>query len=128
MRYLLLLLILLPVAEITVLLAFGKAIGIWATLSLILLTAVIGAFYARKQGLETIRRVQEQIRYGEMPGETLLEGVCILAAGVLLLLPGFITDLVGIVLLLPPARSRMKSLIMKQIRKRIDKRTVKVIY
>ncbi|WP_198317403.1 FxsA family protein [Cytobacillus praedii] len=105
MRYLLLLLIIVPAAEISVLLLSGNLIGFWPTLGVILFTGVLGAYLAKKQGLETIKKVQDQLRYGQMPGEAILEGICILAGGILLLTPGFITDITGLLLLAPPTQS-----------------------
>lgn len=127
MRYLLLLIIIVPVAEIGVLLLSGNLIGVWPTLGVILFTGVLGAYLAKKQGLETIRKVQEQLRYGQMPGEAILEGVCILAGGILLLTPGFITDITGFLLLAPPTQSLFKKLILKGFRRWMDRNTITVI-
>lgn len=127
MRYLLLLIIIVPAAEIGVLLLSGNLIGVWPTLGVILFTGVLGAYLAKKQGLETIRKVQEQLRYGQMPGEAILEGVCILAGGILLLTPGFITDITGFLLLAPPTQSFFRKLILKGFRRWMDRNTITVI-
>ncbi|MED3549292.1 FxsA family protein [Cytobacillus praedii] len=127
MRYLLLLLIIVPAAEISVLLLSGNLIGFWPTLGVILFTGVLGAYLAKKQGLETIKKVQDQLRYGQMPGEAILEGICILAGGILLLTPGFITDITGLLLLAPPTQSFFKKLILKGFRRWMDRNTVTII-
>ncbi|KQL20790.1 FxsA family protein [Cytobacillus solani] len=127
MRYLLLLIIIVPAAEIGVLLLSGNVIGVWPTLGVILFTGVLGAYLAKKQGLEAIRKVQEQLRYGQMPGEAILEGICILAGGILLLTPGFITDITGFLLLAPPTQSFFRKLILKGFRRWMDRNTITVI-
>ncbi|MED3570832.1 FxsA family protein [Cytobacillus praedii] len=127
MRYLLLLIIIVPAAEISVLLLSGNLIGFWPTLGVILFTGVLGAYLAKKQGLETIKKVQDQLRYGQMPGEAILEGICILAGGILLLTPGFITDITGLLLLAPPTQSFFKKLILKGFRRWMDRNTVTII-
>lgn len=127
MRYLLLLIIIVPAAEIGVLMLSGNLIGVWPTLGVILFTGVLGAYLAKKQGLETLRKVQEQLRYGQMPGEAILEGICILAGGILLLTPGFITDITGFLLLAPITQSFFKKLIIKGFRRWMDRNTVTII-
>lgn len=127
MRYLILLIIAVPAAEIGVLLLSGKTIGVWPTIGIIILTGVLGAYLAKKQGLETIKRAQAQLRYGHMPGDAILDGICILVGGTLLLTPGFITDITGFLMLAPPTNSFFKKLIMKWFRKWIDRNTVTII-
>ncbi|MDQ0220081.1 membrane protein FxsA [Peribacillus cavernae] len=127
MRYLLLLLIVIPAVEIAVLLLSGRTIGVWPTLLLIISTGLIGAFLAKQQGLETLRKAQEQMRYGQLPGDALLDGICILIGGTFLLTPGFVSDLIGLVLLLPPTRKIIKPVLLKMIRNMIDKRKITII-
>lgn len=127
MRYLFLLIIVIPAADIGLLLVSGNIIGFWPTLAIILLTGVIGAYLAKREGLQTIRKVQEQLRSGQMPGDALLDGVCILVGGTLLLTPGFITDITGFLMLFPPTRKVVKFLLMKFIKKRIDRGKWRII-
>ncbi|MFC5735274.1 FxsA family protein [Cytobacillus gottheilii] len=128
MRYILLtIFIIIPVLEITAIMLSGNIIGIGPTLILIFLTALLGGYYARKQGLETFRKAQRQMQYGEMPGDTIMDGVCILVGAILLLLPGFFTDILGLVLLLPPTRALIKGRLFKAITKRVNKRNIKII-
>jgi len=101
---LLLLFIVVPLAEIYLLIQAGGAIGALNTVALVVLTAVVGAWLLRLQGLATLRRVQQSLERGELPETALVEGVLLLFAGALLLTPGFITDAVGFVLLVPTAR------------------------
>jgi UPF0716 protein FxsA len=101
---LLLLFLVVPLAEIYLLIQAGGVIGALNTVALVVLTAVVGAWLLRLQGLATLRRVQQSLERGELPETALVEGVLLLLAGALLLTPGFITDAVGFALLVPAAR------------------------
>ena len=127
MRYLFLFIIVIPAMDIGLLLFSGKTLGVWPTLFFIILTGVIGAYLAKKEGLQTIRRAQEQLRYGQIPGEAVLDGICILIGGTLLLTPGFITDIVGFLLLFPPTRVPFKFFMKNSFRKRINRGNIKII-
>ncbi|WP_066292517.1 FxsA family protein [Bacillus sp. FJAT-29937] len=127
MRYLFLLIIVVPAAEIGVLLLSGNFIGVWPTIGIILFTGVLGAYLAKKQGLETIRRAREQMSYGRMPGEAILDGISVLIGGILLLIPGFITDIAGLLFLAPPTKSLFKKLMIKWFRKWMDRNTFTII-
>ena len=105
---LLILFIAIPVAEIYVLLQAGELIGLWPTIALILLTGIAGAYLARTQGSDTVRKIQLSLERGEMPTEELLDGAMILAGGLTLLTPGFCTDLMGFCLLIPTTRRVIK--------------------
>ncbi|MEH7122775.1 FxsA family protein [Bacillus sp. JJ1532] len=127
MRYLILLIIVVPAAEIGMLLLSGNFIGVWPTIGLIVFTGVLGAYLAKKQGLETIRRAREQLSYGRMPGDAILDGICVLIGGTLLLTPGFLSDITGLLLLAPPTKSIFKKLMIKWFRKWIDRNTITII-
>ncbi|WP_339173006.1 FxsA family protein [Anoxybacillus sp. FSL W8-1294] len=103
-----LLFIVIPALEIVVLVLSGQAIGVWPTFALIVATGIIGAFLAKRQGLYTLERAKHELMNGRIPSDALLDGVCILVGGTLLLTPGFITDTVGFILLLPFAREKIK--------------------
>ena len=96
-----------PLIEVWLLVTVGSLIGAGWTIFLIVLTAVIGAALVRAQGLSTLARSQESLRQGELPAVELLEGAALLLAGALLLTPGFFTDTIGFVLLVPPLRRRI---------------------
>lgn len=106
-QLLLLIFLLLPVAEIYVLIKVGSVIGAVPTVALVVFTAVLGASLMRSQGLATLAKVKHSLDQGELPAGTLLEGAIILLAGALLLTPGFITDTIGFVCLVPPWRQRL---------------------
>jgi UPF0716 protein FxsA len=127
MRYLALLIIVIPAIDIGVLLLSGKTIGLFPTIAFIIFTGVLGAYLAKREGLQTIKRVQEQLSYGQIPGDSLLDGICILIGATLLLTPGFVTDLFGFLLLFPPSRKPFKFLMINALRKRIEKGNIKII-
>ena len=127
MKYILLLLIIIPAGEIGLLLFSGRHLGIVPTILLIILTGIIGTYLAKREGLETIKRVQEELRYGSMPGDAILDGLCILIGGLLLLTPGFITDITGFLFLAPPTRIFVKRLLLILFKKWMNKGKITII-
>lgn len=121
------LIIVIPALEIGVLILSGKTIGAIPTILIIILTGVIGAWLAKKQGVETLRNAQQQMQFGQIPGMAIIDGLCILVGGLLLLTPGFITDSVGFLLLLPISRNKIKPVLLRIIRKMIDKNQFTII-
>ncbi|MEM9763931.1 MAG: FxsA family protein [Pseudomonadota bacterium] len=97
-------LLLVPLIEIGLFIEVGGFIGLWPTIGIVILTAVIGTVLLRAQGVATMRELQARLARGEDPGRTLAHGALILVAGVVLLTPGFFTDAVGFSLLIPPVR------------------------
>ena len=104
--WLLLLFFTVPLVEIYVLLEVGGVIGALPTVGLVVLTAVIGAGLIRAQGLATLGRIQAELDRGELPAVGIVEGFLLLVAGALLLTPGFVTDTLGFLVLIPPLRRR----------------------
>lgn len=111
-----LLLLVIPVAEIAVFIQVGSRIGVGMTLLLVLASAVFGIWLVRTQGFAAATRVQAMIAQGESPALGMLEGLALLAAGVLLLIPGFVTDLAAFVLLIPPLRRGIIRLYLRHVR------------
>ena len=101
---LLIIFVFVPVMELYILIEAGRMIGIGATVGLIMLTGVAGAWLARSQGLEILRRIQQETANGQMPAQTLIDGALILVGGLLLLTPGFFTDALGFSFLVPITR------------------------
>jgi UPF0716 protein FxsA len=99
--------IFIPLAEIAVFIKVGGWLGLGPTLALIILTAVAGTWLLRHQGLAVLARAQQQMQQGVPPVAEVLEGCCLVLAGVLLLTPGFLTDAAGALLLLPPVRAML---------------------
>lgn len=109
-RLLFTLFLLIPIIEIYLLIKVGGMIGALPTVFLVVFTAVLGALLLRHQGLYTYARVQQALARGELPAMPMLEGVVLLLCGALLLTPGFFTDTIGFLCLVPPLR---KWLILK---------------
>ena len=93
-----------PVIEIALFLLIGQEIGIWTTLALILLTAVVGSFLLQIQGLSVFQRVRRSLDEGNVPVDSVLDGLCLFVAGAFLITPGFLTDTLGFLLLIPLVR------------------------
>jgi UPF0716 protein FxsA len=115
LRLLFLLLLLLPLIEVYLFIQVGSVFGALPTIALCLLTAGLGMVLFRLQGLQTLRRAQDKVRLGEAPAIDLIEGVILILAGLLLLTPGFFTDIAGLVCLLPGVRTRFAYLIINRI-------------
>jgi UPF0716 protein FxsA len=98
------LLLVVPLAEIAAFVIIGGQIGVWATLGMVLLTAVIGSVLLRWQGIGLFNRINAEMRSNRVPGRELVHGVMLLVAGVLLLTPGFVTDSLGFLLFVPAFR------------------------
>lgn len=104
---LLILFILIPIIEIGLFIQVGGLIGLWPTLAIVVLTAIIGTTMLRKQGISTMARLQSSMQSGENPVDPMVHGALILVSGVLLLTPGFFTDGIGFLLLFPPIRAAL---------------------
>ena len=100
----LLIFLVVPIVEIYLLIQLGGVIGALWTVLLVVLTAVIGVQLLKSQGMATLTRAQQKMHNGEMPAQELLEGLALVVAGAFLLTPGFVTDSLGFLLLLPPTR------------------------
>ncbi|MBM7565421.1 FxsA family protein [Paenibacillus sacheonensis] len=108
-----------PAIEMWGILRVGHWIGGWLTFGLLLLSAVAGARLAKSEGRKALMEVQSQLQSGRPPGHAMLNGVCVLAGGVLLLLPGFLSDIVGITLLLPVTRPFYRLLMLRWLEKKL---------
>jgi UPF0716 protein FxsA len=109
-----------PLVELALLLTIGARIGVWATLAIIVGTAMLGASLTRREGLKTWWQFQEKLTTGTFPNEELLDGLIILGAGAVLLTPGFLTDAIGFILLIPSSRQVVKSWLRRRLSQHID--------
>lgn len=112
---LLFLFIAVPVIEIALFIQVGGVLGVWPTIALVLLTAMVGASLVRSQGLQTLLTVQQRLAQGQLPAQQILEGVMLAVAGVLLLTPGFFTDILGMLVLLPAPRAYLAKQLMSRV-------------
>ncbi len=114
---LLVLLIVAPLVELYVIIQVAQVIGGWETLALLILMSAIGAWLLKRQGLSVIRRVASAVEEGRAPGKELVDGLLILVAGALMLAPGFVGDVLGYLLLLPPTRAVFRAPLMRRFSK-----------
>ena len=117
--WLFLIFLVLPIAELAVILQVGQLIGPWYTILLLLAVSAAGAWLVKREGLGVIRRFRRQLDAGAIPGKELADGVLILFAGALLLTPGFITDCVGLLLLMPPVRAVIRASVLRRFAVRV---------
>ena len=115
---LLLLLISVPTLEIFVFIEVGGKIGLFNTLAIVFVTAAMGAYLLRRQGLSVLNRVQQNLAANQLPVNEIFDGVFLLIAGVLLLTPGFVTDGVGFLLFVPPLRLLLRHGILRYLSKK----------
>lgn len=127
MRAFLLLFVIAPACELGLLIWSGITFGTLNTVLMIIATGVGGAYLAKHQGLKTLERVKHSLSQGYMPNEEYLDGLCILLGGLLLLAPGFITDLLGLALLLPPTRKFLKKPLKRMLYKKVSRNTITII-
>ena len=97
--------------ELAVFASVSEHIGIWTTLSLAFLTAILGGLLVKYQGLQTFSAMRQSLDHGQKPLNEIFDGFCLVAAGALLITPGFITDTIGFSLLIPPVRSALRHFI-----------------
>jgi len=114
-RILFLVFLTVPLIEIAFFVIIGNAIGLWPTLAGVLLTAVAGSLVLRYQGMAVFNDIRGQMNSGKMPARALADAALIGAGGLMLLLPGYFSDLIGILLLLPPTRSAIYAFLKSRI-------------
>lgn len=113
MLFLVLLFIVVPILELYVIIQVGGLIGVWPTLALLLLDAILGSMLLRHQGRGAWRRFNEALAQGRFPGKEVADGLLIVVGGTLLLAPGFLTDIVGLIFLIPPTRALVRAVLKR---------------
>lgn len=104
-----------PLIEIGLFAYVGGRVGVWWTIGLVLITAAVGTALLMQQGTATMARAREVLAAGGIPAREMIDGVLLLASGLLLLTPGFLTDAFGFLLVLPPSRAIMRGMILRRI-------------
>lgn len=112
-----------PLVELWLLFKLSEAIGFFTAIGLVIGTGIVGAALAKWQGLLALHRMQEQMRQGMLPAKAIGDGVMILVAGVLLITPGVLTDVVGLSLLIPPVRGGIRKLLQAWLTRNLQIRT-----
>ncbi|WP_426754052.1 FxsA family protein [Myxococcus sp. Y35] len=125
-RLLLIAFIVVPFLELYLLLAIGRQIGPMPTLAWVLLSGLVGASLSRREGRRVLRQWREAMARGQVPEEGILSGVLVLAGGVLLVIPGVITDVVGLLLLLPPVRRLISARVRRSLERKVREGSVHV--
>jgi UPF0716 protein FxsA len=109
-----------PLAELYVLIQVGQVIGVLETVGLLLLVSVVGAWLAKREGIGVLRRMQAAVNAGRVPGTELVDAFLILLAAALMLTPGFLTDILAILLLVPPVRAGVRRTLRRILARRIE--------
>ena len=123
---LLVIFIIVPLLELYVIIAVSSRIGLPETIVLLIIISVIGAALAKREGYNTILRIQQEMNQGRVPGDSLVDGAVILAGAMLLLTPGFITDALGLLMLLPPTRKAAIIVVKRRLKQSIARSKVDV--
>ena len=118
--FLVALFIVIPLIEIAVIIQVGQWLGVVNTIGLLLLVSVVGAWLVKRQGLGVLRRIRDQQQAGQVPAAAVFDGALILVAGVLLVFPGFVTDAMGLLLLLPPVRAGVRAFLRRRFTRRVQ--------
>lgn len=113
------LLLVVPLVELYLIIQVAQVIGGWETIALLLIESVVGAWLMKRQGLSVLGRIDAALRDHRLPHRELIDGFLILLAGALLLTPGFLTDVVGFLLLIPPTRAVVRALVIRRFRDRL---------
>jgi UPF0716 protein FxsA len=116
---LVLLFIAVPIAELAVIIQVGQAIGVWWTIGLLVADSLFGSWLMRHQGRTAWRRFNEAIQAGRVPAREVLDGALVIFGGALLLTPGFITDILGLILLVPPSRALVRAILARRLQHRM---------
>ena len=115
---LVLLFLVVPIVELYIIVQVASGIGVMETIGLLILVSVVGAWLVRAQGLGVLGRVQAQLAQGQVPGKEMVDGLLILFAGALMLTPGFMTDALGLLLLVPPTRAIVRTVLIHRYKSR----------
>jgi UPF0716 protein FxsA len=106
--------VIVPLVELAVFVQVASSFGVWNTVAVLLAVSLIGAWIVKRQGMSVWRRAQVQMNAGRVPAKEVVDGFLILCAGGLLLVPGFVTDALGLLLLLPPVRAALRVLMTRR--------------
>jgi UPF0716 protein FxsA len=107
-----------PIAELAVIIQVGQAIGVWWTIAILIADSIIGSLLMRSQGRAVWRRFNQALQAGRAPAREVADGVLVIFGGALLLTPGFLTDVFGLLFLLPPTRAAIRRLFLRQAMRR----------
>jgi len=110
-----------PIVELAVIIQVGQSIGVLNTIGLLLLVSIVGSWLVKREGAGVWRRFRSQMESGHVPGKEVADGVLIMLAGALLISPGFVTDCLGVLLLLPPVRAAIRARALRRLTFRVQR-------
>ena len=108
-----------PLLELAVIIKIGAAIGVLNTIGLLVLSSIVGGWLMKREGLSVVRRMQGAVAEGRVPGKEMVDAFLILFGGALMLAPGFLTDIAGMLLLLPPVRAGVRATLRRRFAARV---------
>jgi UPF0716 protein FxsA len=111
---------LIPVIELALLIKIGSIIGLFNTIAIVIMTALIGAYMVKMEGIGVMYRIQQNMQEGIFPAEELINGMMILVAGALLLTPGFFTDVIGFLMVFPVSRNYIKKIAKSYMKRKMS--------
>ena len=115
-----------PMLELWLLMRVGEMLGASRTILIVIVTGIVGASAARRQGAQVLRLIQQDLAQGQMPAPHMLDGMMIFAAGLLLLTPGLVTDAIGFLLLVPLVRNEIKQWMRRKLEKRLREGSMQI--
>jgi UPF0716 protein FxsA len=116
---LVLLFVIVPIAELAVIIQVGQAIGVWLTIAILIADSLLGSVLMRAQGRVSWRRFNEAVQGGRIPAREVVDGALVILGGALLLTPGFLTDILGLALLIPPTRALVRRVLVRRLEHRL---------
>lgn len=121
--------VIIPLVELFILVEIGRRIGFWNTVAIQVITGMVGAGLAKYEGLAVLAKIQGELAEGRMPAENMVDGLLILAAGLVLLTPGLLTDAAGLLLLIPLTRRWVRSRLWRRFQSRVEvRRNIYTVY
>lgn len=117
-----------PIVELFLLLKLADVTSVWTTVGIVLVTGIVGAYLAKGQGRLILTKIRMELNEGRMPGDQLINGLCVLVGGALLLTPGIITDILGFSLVIPGTREMFKGVVKKILSKRLQDGSINIHY
>ena len=125
---LILLFTIVPLVELAILFKLNAYIGFFSTIGIVVFTGVLGAYLAKSQGKEILFRIRYEMQDGRLPGDQLINGLCVLVGGAMLLTPGILTDMVGFTLVIPMTREFVKGFVKDKLQKMVDEGKVNLYF
>lgn len=108
-----------PIAELYVIIQVADVIGGWQTVALLLVESILGAWLMKREGRGAIRKIQARLEARQLPSKEVVDGALIVFAGALMITPGFLTDILGVLLLIPPTRAVVRAALLRRLRGRL---------